>query len=275
MVITPVQFVVSSAITQKSALSTASGHVAPAVNSSGSTAAPGNAANVPSVPSKFIETSSLHNAAANLAGIRSQLDTAGGGAQQITKILQNLHNVAVQIANSDGSNLSAAELEAEFHSLYTQIDQIASNVSFGGSKLLDGSFALDNSAISLGASAQNSPALVIPNLSTQALLAGNPPNLTSPEGISETIAALGNAKGAVDSVNADIDSASARINFTMASIETAQANAYASASILTESDLGGGTGLTGFISVLLGKPLSSANTQTGKISDKLLNLIGD
>jgi flagellin len=70
--------------------------------------------------------------------------TAEGALQQSTGILQRMRDLALQSANgSNGANERAA-LQGEVAQLTQELNRIAETTSFGGRKLLDGSFGSQN-----------------------------------------------------------------------------------------------------------------------------------
>jgi flagellin len=74
----------------------------------------------------------------------SLAQTAEGDLEQIGNNLQRMRELAVQSANSTNSDSDRAALDAEVQSLSAEIDRVASNSSFNGHKLLDGSFTAQN-----------------------------------------------------------------------------------------------------------------------------------
>ncbi len=71
----------------------------------------------------------------------SLAQTAEGDLDQITNNLQRMRELSVQSANATNSASDRAALDNEVQSLVAEIDRIASNSSFNGTKLLDGTFA--------------------------------------------------------------------------------------------------------------------------------------
>jgi flagellin len=70
----------------------------------------------------------------------SLAQTAEGDLAQIGSNLQRIRELAVQSANGSNSASDRASLNNEATSLIAEIDRVASNSSFNGNKLLDGSF---------------------------------------------------------------------------------------------------------------------------------------
>jgi flagellin len=76
----------------------------------------------------------------NLADGVSLVQTAEGGLESITDNLQRIRELAVQAANFTNSVADRRALQQEIEQLREEITRVASQVSFNGVRLLDGSF---------------------------------------------------------------------------------------------------------------------------------------
>lgn len=264
--VTSIQNVISSAITQNTALSSASG----AASTSGSTssAAPvSNVALVQSVSDNVVEASGLYSAAIELAGLSTRVSGAQSGTQQVTSILTQLSSIAQQVANG-GEGQGGSVLDAEFQSLYSQISQIVSNTTFDGASLLNGSFSVDNSTFG----SQDTGATTIPSLTPQSMFGNTPPGVSTPADANNALAAITNAQNVVNTANTSLSALDNQINFALASVATAQFNSEAATSVISEGEV---PSMGGFMSMLLKNSTDSANTQGSKISSDTLGLIGE
>jgi flagellin len=70
--------------------------------------------------------------------------TAEGALQQSTGILQRMRDLALQSANGSNGATERAALQGEVAQLTQELNRIADTTSFGGRKLLDGSFGSQN-----------------------------------------------------------------------------------------------------------------------------------
>jgi flagellin len=68
----------------------------------------------------------------------SMLQTAEGGMQEVTTILQRMREIAVQGSNDTNSASDRASLQGEMDQLFKEIDRIAGATQFNGIGLLDG-----------------------------------------------------------------------------------------------------------------------------------------
>jgi flagellin len=66
--------------------------------------------------------------------------TAEGAMQESTNILQRMRDLSLQSANGSNSSEDRAAMQKEVNSLQAELTRIAETSSFGGQKLLDGSY---------------------------------------------------------------------------------------------------------------------------------------
>lgn len=71
----------------------------------------------------------------------SLAQTAEGAMASVTNNLQRMRELAVQSANATNSSSDRAALQAEVSQLSSEIDRVATQTDFNGTKLLDGSFS--------------------------------------------------------------------------------------------------------------------------------------
>ncbi|KAF7598164.1 MAG: flagellin [Candidatus Dactylopiibacterium carminicum] len=82
----------------------------------------------------------LTQAARNANDGISLAQTAEGALVEIGNNLQRIRELAVQSANATNSESDRAALNAEVQQLISEIDRVANQTTFNGTKLLDGSF---------------------------------------------------------------------------------------------------------------------------------------
>jgi len=70
----------------------------------------------------------------------SLAQTAEGALQQSTNIMQRMRDLALQSANGSNSGTERAALQQEVSALQQELNRIADTTSFGGRKILDGTF---------------------------------------------------------------------------------------------------------------------------------------
>ena len=86
----------------------------------------------------------------------SLAQTAEGSLVEISNNLQRMRELAVQSSNSTNSDTDRAAINNEVQALATEIDRVAQNSSFNGTKLLDGSFTAKNFQVGANNTANDS-----------------------------------------------------------------------------------------------------------------------
>ena len=86
------------------------------------------------------QISGLNQAARNANDGISLAQTTEGALQEVTNNLQRIRELAVQSANATNSDSDRNALDQEVQQRIAEIDRIASQTSFNGRKVLDGSF---------------------------------------------------------------------------------------------------------------------------------------
>ncbi|NLY14950.1 MAG: flagellin [Gammaproteobacteria bacterium] len=99
----------------------------------------------------------------------SMAQTAEGALEQSTTILQRMRDLALQSANGSNSGEERKALNQEVSELKKELDRIANTTSFGGKKLLDGSFG--TTTFQVGAAANETISVTLDEMSTKAMKA--------------------------------------------------------------------------------------------------------
>lgn len=97
----------------------------------------------------------------------SMAQTAEGALQQSTNILQRMRDISLQAANGSNSDSERTALNDEVTQLKKELDRIANTTSFGGKKLLDGTFG--TTTFQVGSAANESISVKMDEMSTQSL----------------------------------------------------------------------------------------------------------
>ena len=170
-----------------------------------------------------MESNGYTQAISNAQDAVSVLQTAQGALGQEATILQTMNTLATQAANGGSQSASSqAAAQAEFASLTSQLDQIASSTNYGGTSLLNGSYAgtfqvgpynttVDQITVSISAS--GSTALGLTGLS-----------LSSTASAQAAMSAVQAAIGTVSSIAAGVGASQNEITAVSANLTTAQQN---------------------------------------------------
>ena len=92
----------------------------------------------------------------------SIMQTAEGAMSETTQILQRMRDLSLQSANGSNSRSERIALQEEMTALNDELNRIAETTSFGGRKLLNGTFA--TSAFQIGASSGESVLVSLKNM---------------------------------------------------------------------------------------------------------------
>ncbi len=99
----------------------------------------------------------------------SMAQTAEGALEQSTSILQRMRDLSLQSANGSNSEKERTALNSEVGELKKELDRISNTTSFGGKKLLDGSFG--TTTFQVGSAANETISVKVDQMSTDSLKA--------------------------------------------------------------------------------------------------------
>jgi len=97
----------------------------------------------------------------------SMAQTAEGALDESTNILQRMRTLSIQSANGSNSDEDRAALQKEIGNLQQELTRIAETTSFGGKKLLDGSFGTEQYQV--GANANETIGVTMTNVAANAI----------------------------------------------------------------------------------------------------------
>jgi flagellin len=97
----------------------------------------------------------------------SMAQTAEGAMQESTTILQRMRDLSIQAANATNSTVDRNAIQQEVVQLKSELNRIADTTTFGGSKLLDGSFG--NQLFQVGSQANETIGIAINSAQTDDL----------------------------------------------------------------------------------------------------------
>lgn len=95
----------------------------------------------------------------------SMAQTAEGALEQSTSILHRMRDLALQSANGSNSAEERKALSAEVEELKKELDRIANTTSYGGKKLLDGTFG--TTSFQVGSAANETISVQIAGMATK------------------------------------------------------------------------------------------------------------
>ncbi len=165
----------------------------------------------------------------------SMAQTAEGALQQSTSILQRMRDLALQSANGSNSTDERKALNDEVTELKKELDRISNTTTFGGRKLLDGTFG--TTTFQVGSAANETISVKIDEMSTSSLEA-----TFSSGTIDDADVAAGpaNASGAIAVEVKMVDGTARTFSATFASGATAAEQVQALATVINDANIGVG-----------------------------------
>jgi flagellin len=121
----------------------------------------------------------------------SLTQTAEGALASIQDNLQRIRELAVQSSNSGNSSSDRSSINLEAQQLISEIDRVATNAAFNGSKLLDGSFANQDFQVGAGNNADDRISISIGSAKANTLGGGGATGTTTRTSTAVTADALG------------------------------------------------------------------------------------
>lgn len=109
----------------------------------------------------------LSQAIRNAADGQAMIDTTEGAHAEITNILQRMRELAVQSANDTNVAADRTNLQSEVNQLVAEIDRIATQSTWNGVKVLDGSFT--SKQLQIGADSGQTVSFSVDNAQSTAI----------------------------------------------------------------------------------------------------------
>jgi flagellin len=172
----------------------------------------------------------LNQASRNANDGISLSQTAEGALDEFTSTLQRMRTLAVQSANGSNSTADRIALDTEFSQLEEELVRIASQTSFGGVNLLDGSYAAD---FQVGSDANQTIGITI---STNFDSVGDGGSLLTASGAQLAITSMDSAIATTTSTRADLGAKQNRFSSAIRSNDNTSQNVSASRSRIEDTD---------------------------------------
>ena len=151
----------------------------------------------------------------------SMAQTAEGGMNEITNMLQRMRELAVQSANGTLSSGDRTNLQAEVTALISQIGDVSSRTTFNDVALLDGTNA--SIAIQTGSDASQTVSVALTDVDATAL-AVNAVDISTEAGAATALGLLDTALDTITTAQANLGASQNRLQSTIASLSDRVAN---------------------------------------------------
>ena len=188
----------------------------------------------------------LNQAVRNANDGISLAQTAEGALDETTNMLQRMRTLAIQSANGSNTDEDRVALQQEVAQLADEMNRVASDTTFGGQALLDGSYdgvfqigADANQTISFSLSSSNTTnaaggGFTISGMSTGLQAAGL--SISTADNAQSMIDIVDNMIAAVDSKRAELGAIQNRFSSTINNLSNISENVSASRSRIRDTD---------------------------------------
>jgi flagellin len=220
------------------------------------------------------DVTALQQAATNAAQANAILQTADGGASNISDILARMKSLASESASGTTVASSRPYIDAEFQQLTSEIDSIANGTRYSGQTLLNATSPFAGAGISVlvGSSSTDTINISLSNL-TSATLLGGALDVTTPANAATALTALDTAINTVSTARAQIGAQESRFNFSADSIQTQTQNLQAANSAIRDVDVAAEQAMLSSAEVKT-QAAVSAETAANQMPQYLLKLLG-
>jgi len=183
------------------------------------------------------DITTLQQAATNTSEATAILQTADGGASNISDILARMKSLASESASGTVTDSSRTYINSEFTQLSSEIDSIASGTRYSSQSLLDGS-SVFASGVSVLVGSQSTDTITISLSSlTSTSLGVKTLDVSTQADANTALTTLDAAINTVSAARADIGAQESRFNFSADSISTQTQNLQAANSAISDVDI--------------------------------------
>jgi len=217
------------------------------------------------------DITTLQQAATNAAQATAILQTADGGASNISDILARMKSLASESASGTTVQSSRAYIQAEFANLNTEIDNIAKGTRYSGQPLLDGS-TFTGVSVLVGSAGSDTISISLSSL-TSTTLAVNTLSVGTQTGATAALSSLDSAIDTVSNARAIIGAQESQFNFSASSIQTQTQNLHAANSAIKDVDIAAEQAALSSAQVKV-QAAVAAETSANQMPQALLKLLG-
>lgn len=220
------------------------------------------------------DVTTLQQAATNAAQATSILQTADGGASNISDILARMESLASEAASGTTVQSSLTYIQSEFSQLSSEIDSIASGTRYSGQSLLGAGSTFAGSGVSVlvGSDASDTVSISLSSL-TASTLGVSSLDVSTATGATSALSALATAITSVSSARASIGAQESRFNFSAADISTQVQNLQSANSAIMDVDIAAEQAKLSSAEVKT-QAAVSAETAANQMPQYLLKLLG-
>jgi flagellin len=164
----------------------------------------------------------------------SLAQTAEGALQEVSNNLSRMRELAVQASNGTLTTADRATLDTEFQALITEIDRVATQTTFNGVSLLDGSTTSLDVQVGINGGETISVSL---SDTTATTLAINTEDVTSAANASSALTSIDTAIDTISTARGNLGAAQNRLTSAISSILNTRENLSAAESRIRDVDV--------------------------------------
>lgn len=219
------------------------------------------------------DVTALTQAATNASHGTSILQTADGGASNISDMLQRMKALASQSASGTVTDSERTYIQAEFAQLVEEIDGIAQSTRYNGESLLDGTSDFSTGmVVVVGSDATSDTITVTIDALTSTELGVDTSDISTQAGATTAITAIDAAINSVSSARANIGALESRFEFRSNTIATSIENLEAANSAIKDVDVAAESANLASIKVKTQAAVAAA-AQANSMPQELLKLL--
>ena len=219
------------------------------------------------------DVTTLQQAATNASQATAILQTADGGASNISDILARMKSLASESSSGTTVDSSRAYIQSEFSELTSEIDSIATGTRYSGQSLLDGSSVFSSGvSVMVGSSGSDTISITLTSL-TSTSLGVSGLDINTQSAATSALTLLDSAINTVSAARASIGAQESRFNFSAESISTQTQNLESANSAIKDVDIASEQATLSSAEVKT-QAAVSAETAANQMPQYLLKLLG-
>lgn len=183
------------------------------------------------------DASVLQQAQTNLQNGTAVLNTADGALSNIADILTRMKTLTAQAQSGSSSATNLSYIDAEYQQLKDEVDSIATNTTFNGTALLDGTSAYSTGVdFMVGTTSADKITVTLGGADSTTLGIGTVPIDSATDAASE-MTALDTAITTISTARANVGATLSRMSFRSEMISTSIQNLNSAKSAITDADI--------------------------------------
>lgn len=164
----------------------------------------------------------------------SLVQTAEGALTEVHDMLNRMRELATQAANGIYTNTDREKLQEEVNALKQEIDRIANNTDFNGTKLLDGNL---KTSLQIGDTAAQTIAVNVDSAAFNAITKGTDINIATIDGAKTAITTISTAVGNISTIRSKLGAIQNRLEHTINNLGVTTENMTAAESRIRDTDM--------------------------------------